>query len=434
MHRPNRCYLAMILATAAVLEMLPVAAVAEEETLIAGLLEGKPTVHLRYRYEQVDDDLVPRRTGEASTLRAALGWQSGAWRGFSLFGEMEHVAEVGIDRYKEGPGPVDPGSARFPVIADPPGTELNQAYAQMVGPAGLRARIGRQDLTYRAAPLHRHIGNVLWRQNWQTYDAVSVAAAPLKDLAMNYAYVTQVNRIFGSDAPDPFDEFDCDCHLINLHYSALAHVRLEAFAYLLDIDNAPAFALDTYGVRATGTYPLSARWKLVYAGEYAIQDEAGGNPLPVDAEYYLGELGINVTLPFRAVPAVTVKGDYEVLGGNGVSAFQTPLATGHAFQGWADRFLVTPPDGIRDWYVTAIAPILGGQLFVSYHRLRSDELDYAYGEELDVQYERNLAKYWTLGAKAAFYHADRNAQALRRAGAAPTHDATKFWLWLQFDY
>ena len=40
---------------------------------------------------------------------------------------------------------------------------------------------------------------------------------------------------------------------------------------------------------------------------------------------------------------------YELLGSDGVTvAFSTPLATLHAFEGWADKFLATPAAGITD--------------------------------------------------------------------------------------
>ena len=35
------------------------------------------------------------------------------------------------------------------------------------------------------------------------------------------------------------------------------------------------------------------------------------------------------------------------------TSFQTLLATLHKFQGWADKFLTTPPNGIRDLYGSA---------------------------------------------------------------------------------
>jgi hypothetical protein len=243
-----------------------------------------------------------------------------------------------------------------------------------------------------------------------------------------------VNRIFGDDAPTPFDDFNCDCHLINVQYGALAYLKLEAYTYLLEIDNAALNSTNTYGLRASGAYPLTSSVKILYAGEYAKQDDAADNPRVVDADYYLAEMGATFKLPMPLMPALTLKFDYEVLSGDGLSSFNTPLATGHAFQGWADRFLTTPLDGIQDIYVTAVAPLLGGKFVVSYHMLQSDRFDYDYGDEIDIQYTHKFAKQWTAGAKAAIYDADRNTTALARAGGLQNNDVTKVWVWLQFDY
>ncbi|MFT4584610.1 MAG: hypothetical protein ACI915_001867 [Gammaproteobacteria bacterium] len=406
--------------------------------IVETLMAGEVDLQLLYRFENVDDDLVPRNDANASTLRAALGFRTGLWEVISAYAQMEHVSQVFVDDYKEGPGPVDaPKAGLFPVVADPPGTELNQAYVRYAGSPYYTVTAGRQIMTYRDAPFHRHLGTVLWRQNWQTQDGLSLQLKPMKDLDVNYAYSFQVNRIFGEDAPSPFNRFDCDCHYVNTQYRGLAHVKLEAFAYLLDIDNAKANSHNTYGGRASGAYPLNEQWKVLYAGEYATQSDSSDNPLSIDADYYLVEGGFNVKISNAFISSLTVKFDYEVLEGSGrpgTAAFNTPLTTGHAYQGWADRFLTTPIDGIEDTYITAVAGILGGQFIASYHMLDSDNLDYEYGDEFNIQYTHKVAKYFTLGAKAAVYSADRNATALARAGGLRNNDVTNFWAWVQFDY
>lgn len=45
--------------------------------------------------------------------------------------------------------------------------------------------------------------------------------------------------------------------------------------------------------------------------------------------------------------------DQEILSSNdGSYGFQTPFGTNHLFQGWADQFLVTPKQGIRDQFIS----------------------------------------------------------------------------------
>ena len=298
------------------------------KTMFDALTDGKFHAHLRLRFESVDDDLVPARNAEASTLRAVLGWETGVWSGFSAYAEMEHVSQVGVDNYKEGPGPVDPSN---------------------------------------------------------------------------------VNRIFGNDAPDPFDTFNCNCHFINARYRIFTHLNLEAYGYLLDIDNAVVNSTNTGGIRASIRLPVSRTWSILSTGEFATQSEAAQNPRNINADYYLGEIGLGFAFRNELIKSLTLKLSYEVLVGDGAGSFITPLATGHAFQGWADRFLTTPLDGIEDMYMTAVADILGGRFILSYHMIESDNMDYDYGNELDILYSYRLGKRWSIGAKAAIYDADVTA-------------------------
>ena len=405
-----------------------------ESAIKAFFASGKPEVHLRYRFEHVDDDLVPANDAEASTLRAVLGYRTGVFHGLSFYGEMEHVTQLFTDDYREG-GFDTAKAGLFPIVADPPGTELNQAWLRYSGLKGVDLKVGRQDITYRTAPFHRFVGNVLWRQNWQTYDAISLEIKPTDKMTINAAYVDQVNRIFGEDAPGPASKFECDCFLFNGKYSGLKYVNLEAYAYLLEIENAAVNSVDTFGVRANGAIPLSETFKLIYAGEFASQSDAKGNPRNIDADYYLGEVGLGIKVGQPFLKDLVLKFDYEVLEGDGRGSFITPLATAHAFQGWADRFLTTPLDGIKDAYFTAIGTgVFGGKVVVSYHMLESDNMSYDYGNELNVLYARKFKKYFTVGTKAAIYDADRNMTALARAAGVQNNDVTKFWLWLQFDY
>src|SRR3546814_12023345 len=71
----------------------------------------------------------------------------------------------------------------------------------------------------------------------------------------------------------------------------------------------------------------------------------------------------------------SLNGNYEVLGSDaGVFAFQTPLATLHKFQGWADLFLTTPSAGVRDLNFTltkkfpAIPVLQALSAPIAYHR------------------------------------------------------------------
>jgi len=131
-----------------------------------------------------------------------------------------------------------------------------------------------------------------------------------------------------------------------------------------------------------------------------------------------------------AIKGVTVKLNYEVLGGDGVYGFATPLATLHAHNGWADRFLNTPRDGIRDAFVSVGgSPGWGVNLLAAYHDFSSDNLSYSYGSEWDLQASKKFDKNVTVTLKYANYNADTNAtNVARNTASGQTRDVRKFWL------
>ncbi|MEX2523850.1 MAG: hypothetical protein WD750_02750, partial [Gammaproteobacteria bacterium] len=344
-------------------------------------LVGEADVYakFRYRYEHVDDDLAPR-DADASTLRGVFGYQSGTFRGFSALLEAEIVQRLG-GGYREYPG--QPGNNRA-VVADPDSVELNQGYLQYEAAGNNRLRAGRQIITYRDAPFHRFMGTVLWRQNWQTHDAVSLENRSFEHTTLNYAYIWNVNRIFGDNAPSPLDDFDSDSHVFNIQYDRFDVANAEFYAYLLDFNNAPAASSATIGLRIHGNYPLTASMAMIYNLEYAWQTDYGDNPGDYNVGYQRLEGGLKFTAA-AFLDSLVLKGGYERLSGTGIFAFQTPLGTNHAFQGTADRFLTTPRDGIRDYQAGAVATFHGFKLVAAWHVLESDKFDYRYGEEFDIE-------------------------------------------------
>ena len=179
----------------------------------------------------------------------------------------------------------------------------------------------------------------------------------------------------------------------------------------------------TNGVRATG-----AIGALSIVGEYAQQEDYADNPQELDSDYYLAELGYTWQ-------GIVFKGGYEVLGGDdgaGNRAFQTPLATKHAFQGWADVFLTTPADGIEDAYVGATVQLWGGQLQAWYHDFDAEQNSTSYGDEIDLSYGHPIPAVPGLTALVKYASYDADTAVLR--GNVANVDTDKLWLQLQYIY
>lgn len=409
--------------------------IAGDEFLNTVFKNGKPHLLLRYRFEHVDDNALQSNgatlnQANASTLRTLFGYETGSYHGFSATIDIENVADIGSDDFND----VSNGKTRFATVADPSGTELEQGFLQFTGLDNTVIKGGRQHLTYRKAPFHRYIGTILWRQNWQNFDAITAQNTSLPDTTINYAYVWNVNRIFGHDAREPLSHFDSNSHLINLKYDGLSIGKLEAYSYLLDFDNAAAFSTQTYGARFNGVHALTEDVTGIYTLEYANQSDYENNTADIDADYFLGEIGVKLKTDIKYVKSLTFKMSYELLSGDGGSdRFVTILGTNHAYQGWADKFLITPGDGIEDIYGSIIMNIWGAKLIAVYHDFSSDNDSYDYGSEFDLLLTRSFKKHYTAGLKYADYDADTNATNIARNTSLST-DKSIFWMFFQYKY
>jgi len=346
---------------------------------------GKVSFNARLRHEHVDQDALAERA-DALTLRARLGYTTAAYQGFQAMVEAEHVTAL-VDDYADGVT-ANPG---YPVVADPEVTEVNQAWlAYTTGSA--KGTLGRQRLVLDNT---RFIGDVAWRQDQQTVDAFTLQDKTIDQLTFTYAYLWRINRVFGDEL-----DWDSDSHVIHAAYAGLPYGTLTGYGYLLDFD-APAGARPqstaTYGVSFVGSAPLSDTVKLTYRAEVATQTEYGASALDYRADYYVGELG-------AAWKTFNVTAGYEVLGSDNGQGFRTPLATLHAFNGWADVFLTTPGAGLRDTYIKVAANLPASlQLLAFYHRFDADRGGARFGDEIDLQLVRRLTKTLSLTAKAALF-------------------------------
>jgi hypothetical protein len=380
----------------------------EAATLKEALAKGKPIINLRYRFENVSQDDF-EKDAHASTLRTVIGYESKAYRGFSLYAEAVNVTSVGNDLYnnagRDGNGN---GVTDRPVVADPALTKINQALARYKTGAW-KFGLGRQEITYGD---HRFVGNVLWRQHHQSFDAFRVDADSLGPVKISYAYTDRVNRIFG-------DSLDLSAHLSNFSADIGTLGKLTFSLHLLDYGDPSFLGLSTatYGLELAGNRPLSDSVKFLYEAQYAQQDDYGDNPTTVDAQYSFLMLGADFQ-------PVTVKLAWEVLGGSlEDGAFITPLATLHKFNGWADKFLNTPPTGLVDLYLQ-----LGGKAgpidwIAKYHDFSSDSGSIDYGTELDFQLLYKAACGAVVGLKGAIYDADQFSV-----------DTEKFWVWTAYKF
>ncbi len=358
---------------------------------------GKPTLNTRLRYESAEQE--GKEDADALTLRARLGYATAEYRGFDAFVEFEGTFAIGGDEeYNSGPPSLDAtnGHTAFATIADPTSEELNQAYLRY-RIENATAIVGRQRIILDNA---RFIGNVGWRQNEQTYDALNLSNTWFEDTKMTYVYVDEAHGIF-------FQDRDMSSHLFNTQYTGFENLTLTGYAYLLDFETEADSR--TLGLRAAGTFS-----QLGYTLEYARQDDYADAPDGQESDYFL----IDFSMPIGVVVAGA---GYESLGGDGTYAFMTPLATAHAFQGWADLFLATPADGVQDLYAVVGTKLGKTLLKAVYHDFSADNGGADYGDEIDLLAVYPVNEKFKLLAKFADYSKDTFGVDTRR-------------LWLQAEY
>jgi len=361
-----------------------------------------PIFAARVRFEGVEQDTAAAGA-DALTARVRAGLELKA-SGFSILAEAESTLAIVNDYNDTIPGN---GIEPFPVVADPETLELNRLQVGYMK-NGTGATIGRQRIVLDN---QRFVGAVGWRQNEQTFDAVR-GQAKFGVVSLDATWSISQRTVFGNDSPS--EHFDGDLVLLNGGVDT-KHLDAKAFAYLIDYDTRLAFSSQTYGVLVTGELPIPGFGKLTGLASYAVQDDYGDNPVGYSSDYLNAQLGL-------AVSGFTLIAGYEELGSDdGVAAFQTPLATLHAFNGWADLFLTTPAAGLRDYYggvskAFAVPALPGLRFDLVYHEFDSDFGGIGYGSEWDASLGFRLGPVGLL-AKYANYDASGFAA-----------DTEKLWL------
>jgi hypothetical protein len=381
----------------------------------------KPLIDIRTRYEFADIDGFD--VSHAWTFRERLGLKTMAWNGFSALIEGEFSQAV-VDDYHGGAPLADPFDTANSIIADPETNELNQAYLQYEG-FDTTARIGRQKIVYDNAAF---IGDVIWRQNQQTYDAFSLTNKSIEGLTANYAYLNQVNRIFGSEADAPLapgftnvEYIDASVHLFNASYTGIKGLTLGGYAYIMNFEDVGAWDNNTFGISAK-----KDMFGLTLYGELAWQDKAG--IAGADEALYTH---LNATKKLKS-------GDHDfgalTLGVEHLDAgFKTPLATVHAFNGFADvtdaARISGAHNGLTDLYVSHMIPIFNGIKWTNtLHAMGDNELSTGYGWEYDSVLAKKFDANFTAIAKFAWFNSEGDGY----VGAAPLPDATRFSIELNY--
>ena len=391
---------------------------------------------IRARAENADVQNDGKQVANAYTTRTTIGVGADLLGidGLSTYLEGTSVNNFGATDYNGG-GTGNNLNTKYDLIKDPQQARMTQAYLDYkINKTLIRA--GRQTVNLDN---QRFIGSVDWRQMPQTFDAVAVVDNTITNLSLLGAYVYGINGVGEQQAST-----NTASVLLHGAYKVDEKLNITAYDYML------ASISDTYGAALTGKVDANVA-KLDYRAEYARQGDAslqvhdpigtstivvGNNGKPqADAHYYNLDLGANISGFLAGL-------NYEYLSGSnghdGKTAFQTPLATLHAFNGWADVFLgATPQGGLIDQNArVGYENKTYGKILAVYHKFDACE-DMAattgtskdLGSEFDVSYGNKIpgVKNLTGLIKAAMYKGGDVV-------GTSTKGNDKNLVWLQLDY
>jgi hypothetical protein len=408
----KRNTIGLFTATALLLAAAPLAVADENDTLASAITSGKAGVNVRARYEGVDKDNA-LQDANALTARLRLNYKTGSWKGLSAFAEYDYVFAL-IRDYNAGGGTTPDKAGVYQTVADPKGADLNQLYLDYSFSEDVMMRAGRQRILLDN---QRFVGGVGWRQNEQTYDALLLSTKSISKTTLVYAYVGQVRRIFGETSP--VGKWNVDTHLLNAKVKINDSWSVTPYMYYIDNQDVAATSTSTFGARLTGGVK-AGEGKVALVAELATQSDAGNNPVSYDADYahlralwsMKNGLGLGVA--------------YESLGTDtsNFQSFRTPLATLHAFQGWADMFLSTPGAGINDLYATVKYKAGKWNLTGVYHDFSAETGGGDFGTEFDLSAGTKLSDNYSILFKGAFFSSDDVAYP----------DTNKFWIMFTANY
>ncbi len=394
--------------------------------------DGAIKIDERYRYENVNQDntinpatgralpsAVQPKTANANTIRSRFGILSPSYYGVQGYVEYEGTHVLQSD-YNNGRN----NKPRYSIVADPDWNELNQLWLSYSGIPDTVIKGGRQRIKFDD---DRFIGNVGWRQLETTFDAVLVTNKSIKNLTANVGYIGHVSTFTATNE-------DIRAPILNLNYNMGPYGNLIGYGYWLGYTQPDTTGRtgqnsksnQTYGIRVVNSEKPSKKFmehfSPLYTAEWSIQQDYINSPVNYTANRY------NVMGGLRAYDHYDFMAGMEQLNGHGLNkVFQTPLGTNHAFQGWADLFLVTPPDGIRDVYGTLVGRFLENdslEVTGTFHAFSDDTGNINYGKEWDFQALQKFGKHYSVLAKYAFF--DNAAGA---TGFSPNAtDTQKIWV------
>ena len=308
--------------------------------------------------------------------------------------EMDYVELFWEDEFTNGVNFND-----TPVIPDTGGADLNQLFFTYELSNTLSLSLGRE--AYNLGN-QRFVGTNGFWQNEQSFDGAGLKYEFASASHIHYQFIANANRINGDDATKELDPSDSifaannglrpakflgdhehESHLVFAQFREWDFSTVQAYLFDMDIKDALPLSNRTLGIRYEYK-GRSGKLRTLGHAEIAIQTR----PEVADSDRYSYQnFGTGIGFGSNELSI-----NLERLGESGGVAFVTPLASLHDKNGWADKFLLTPPSGLHDYslkYIWRNSPV---KVDARYHFFKDDVNGDSYGEELDVDIEYKISK------------------------------------------
>lgn len=396
---------------------LAIAEVHADDVFTDAVKAGKATFQVRPRFEFVDDaGAATADPAKAFIVRTVLGYKLAPIAGITAYAEAEDIRALGDDYHV----PVVQAKPAYATVVDPEGTAVNQAWL-----AGYGFKVGKQKVVYNNA---RFIGDVGFRQDDQTFTAISYEKAKLLSwLDVQASYANKVAMINGQDG-------DISLPIVNLKARTPLGANVTLFWAGLEGKEAAGLTVPAAGLLANTGKDKSREYRVLkidgkkgkflydlsYGKQSAYADGTTANA--PDAEYRDIQLGYDFG-------PVLVKIQQETL----EQGFQTPLATLHAFNGWADRFLATPTGGLVDTNIKLSGKAAGLGLALAVHRFEAESGGKTFGNEIDASVSKTFTPQWSAMVKVAKYNGSDEITAPANQ-VAYSKDVLKAWAQVEYKF
>ncbi len=332
--------------------------------------------------------------GKAASLLLRLRAESQWASNLSSLLELDYVALGWESEFSNG--------VHFngkPIIPDAEGFDLNQALLSYSLTNNIELSIGREAVNLGS---QRFVGTNSFWQNEQTLDMAAVQLGFGAASHISYRYVDNANRIQGEDAganlrlsdsnitqngglrpPQFLGDHDHQTHLLFADVKEWDYSRVQAYFYKMHIKDARPLSNKTLGARYEYKGRLGNLRPIVNA-EFSLQER------PKVADHSsIRYVNLEAGFGYRS-NQLTVS--YELLDENSQISFVTPLASLHDFNGWVDKFLLTPAGGLQDYSVQYIWRKNPWQIDARYHSFEAADGSGSYGDEFDVDISFNITR------------------------------------------